>query len=203
MTLGAVVVAAGLSQRMGGTHKGLLPWGAQGTILSTILTTLASAELSAIRVVTGHQRQAIEAVVRALPHADVSCVFNAGYEAGEMLSSVQVGLQALPDRIAAALIVLGDQPRLQVDTLSRLHAAHRAGQGQIVIPSYNMRRGHPLLIPRQHWAAICVLGAGQTLRHFLRDHAASINHVVIDNDSILSDIDTPQDYQAARDNASD
>ena len=113
-----------------------------------------------------------------------------------MLVSIQVGVRALSDDVSAALsaalIVLGDQPRIQRTIIQQIIAAQQAEA--IIIPSYQMKRGHPILIDRALWPAVLALPETATLRDFIRAHDDQIRYVVVETDSVLKDLDTPEDY---------
>ncbi len=187
----AIVLAAGLSTRMGGQPKPLLPFG-ESTIVEHILTVLMACPVHRIVLVTGHQHEDVE---RLLAPWDVCTVFNPQYVSGEMFSSIQVGLRAVPLDSDAALIVLGDQPALKALVVERVIGAYRDGRGSIVIPSFQMRRGHPILIGRDHWHSISSLEQGQTLRDYMRTVGSEIYHVEVNTPAILRDMDTPEDYR--------
>ncbi len=189
----AVVLAAGLSRRMG-RPKALLPWGRE-TVLEAILRRLLAARLEHVVVVTGHNA---EQVGQIAAQAGAVAVFNPDYAAGEMLSSLQTGLRALGDRFAACLVVLGDQPQMQTRTVMGVLNAYAEGQGSIIAPSYQMRRGHPVLFDRCHWPALLELPPGSSPRDVINARAGDIAYVNVSNDSILADIDTPEQYEAAR-----
>jgi len=192
--LGVVVLAAGLSSRMG-QHKILLPWQDGKTIIEHIVEQLVRARLEEIVVVVGHQADAVK---RLLKPYGVTCVLNKAYKNGEMLVSMQTGLRAMSPRAAAALIVLGDQPRIEPRTIYKVLKAYAEGKGDIVMPSYEMRRGHPYLLDRRYWQDILALKVGQSPREVMNAHSAAIAYVEVNNDSILRDIDTPQDYREER-----
>lgn len=191
----AIVPAAGLSTRMGGNvPKLLLPW-RQHTVIEHVVTTLALAGLPAehIVVVTGHRRDELEAV---LARHGVRCVFNPHYRAGEMLSSLQAGLQALSRSCAGALLALADQPQIAVSTVEHVLTAFAAGGEQdLVVPSYQMRRGHPIILPRWLWPAVLAQPQGASLRNVINQHAAAIRYVAVDTPTILADLDTPEQYE--------
>jgi molybdenum cofactor cytidylyltransferase len=186
----AIVLAAGLSTRMGGYPKPLLPFCDQ-TVVEHILAVLAECPIQETVVVTGHCRQAVEQQLKWQGRT----VFNPSYASGEMLGSVQVGLRAASDESDAALIVLGDQPALEASVVCAVIAGYREGLGSVVIPSFQMRRGHPLLIGSQHWSRILELQETQTLRDYLRSVSSEIFHVPVDRASILRDMDTPDEYR--------
>lgn len=189
--IGAVVLAAGLANRMG-QPKVLLPWGDGETILGHILTELAQAGAAHTLVVTGHLADNVRAV--AQQHG-AAAVHNPDYAAGEMLSSLQTGLRALPMSVTAALVVLGDQPRLQASIVKQVIERYQAGRASIVAPSYQMRRGHPILIDRALWNEILTLPENKVLRDVINAHKAEIAYVSVDTDSVLQDVDTPQEYE--------
>ena len=135
--MAAIVLAAGQSRRMG-LNKLLLPF-SQSTVIETIVTEVRAGGVGDIVVVTGHKREWIEARLVRYP---VRYVFNPDYARAEMLASIQVGLRALAENVAAALIVLGDQPRIQRDIIRCVIEAYRPGA--LIIPSFERRRGHPI-----------------------------------------------------------
>ncbi len=192
--VGAVVLAAGLSRRMG-QPKVLLPWSDRKTILEHILEQLVLARVPHIVVVTGHRADEVESRAARL---GVPTVRNPDFAAGEMLSSLKVGLQALPAQVSAALVVLGDQPRIQPRVIADVLTAYAEGAGHIVAPSYQMRRGHPILIDRRYWPEILSLPPGGAPRDVINRHSDQVAYVNVDTDSVLRDVDTPEDYQQER-----
>lgn len=188
----AIVLAAGKSSRMGQT-KALLPWGRE-TVLEAIIRQLYAARLEHIVVVTGHDANRIAAIAERY---GVQVVHNPDYERGEMLSSLQAGLRVLSERYDGALIVLGDQPQLQSYVITRVLETYARGSKGIVIPSYELRRGHPVLFGRQHWRGLLELPAGSAPRDVVNANTDDIAYVNVTTDSILQDIDTPEDYERA------
>jgi molybdenum cofactor cytidylyltransferase len=192
--IGAVVLAAGQSTRMG-QPKMLLPWADGKTIIEHIVEQLVMARIDEIVVVTGHYSAEIRERVQPF---GVKIAFNKAYKTGEMLSSLQTGLRAMSDHISAALMVLGDQPQMQPRVLYRLLKAYAEGAGQILIPSYQMQRGHPILLGRRYWHEMCQLEGDASPRQVMDAHKDEICHIVVDTDTILHDVDTPSDYRDAR-----
>jgi molybdenum cofactor cytidylyltransferase len=80
----------------------------------------------------------------------------------------------------------------------QVQTAYAEGRGDIIIPSYQMRRGHPMLIDRRYFTEILALGEGGTLRDVINAHADRIAYIPVEDDSILRDLDTPQEYNDAR-----
>lgn len=189
----AVVLAAGQSVRMG-RSKPLLPWADGQTVIETIVRRLLSFRFSEIVVVTGHQG---EDVRRALAHLPVTFADNPDYASREMISSLQVGLSALPETTSGALVVLGDQPALNGRVVGQVLAAYAEGRGTIVAPVYRGERGHPVLFDRRHWPDLRALEKGAP-RDVIRRAPDALALVKVSSDSILMDIDTPEQYRRAR-----
>lgn len=112
-----------------------------------------------------------------------------------MLSSLQTGLQALSSEIAACLVVLGDQPQISPRLVNDILIAYAEGKGTIIAPSYNQRRGHPILIDRRYWSELLNLPAGSAPRDVINMYSDEIAYVITRDDSILRDMDTPEQYQ--------
>lgn len=188
--ISAVVLAAGMSRRMG-EPKMTLRW-SKTTVIGQVVNVLLSSGLQDIVVVTGGARQQVELALQDLP---VRCQFNPSYREDEMIHSLQIGLPLLADEVQAAMIVLGDQPEIEVQVVKTIIKAFVETRAQLVVPSYQMRRGHPWLVARLLWPEIMKLSPPATLRNLVNNYTEFIHYVEIDNGTILSDIDTPEDYK--------
>jgi molybdenum cofactor cytidylyltransferase len=204
MMISAIILAAGESRRMG-QPKMLLPWG-NISVLEHVISVFVRAGIDDILVVTGAVREQIEeVVVKYGKHYPVRSVHNKNYSHGEMLSSLQCGLSAIAHPplssaggiTAAALIGLGDQPQVQERSVRLVCEAFVQTKSPLVIPSFQMRRGHPWLVARPLWAELLEMHPPQSARNFLNAHSGDIHYVNTDNPSIFADLDTPEDYQAA------
>ncbi len=186
--IAAVVLAAGLSSRMG-QPKQIMSWGSRAMVRQVCETLIAS-EVNEIVVVTGYAREKVE---EALIGCAARSVFNPAYEDGDMMRSLQIGLNSLSNS-EAALFVLGDQPQMQVSVVKKVIASWEKEKAKIVAPSFGRRRGHPILFAREIWSHVFRAPRGTSPRDFLRAHADWIRYVEMDTDSILRDIDTMDDY---------
>jgi molybdenum cofactor cytidylyltransferase len=180
-------------------------------VIGQVVATLEAAGVAEIIVVTGHRADEVAA---ALADTTAHAVHNPDYAAGEMLSSIQAGLRALgaqrglkpppqagesrlqpAENAPAALLCLGDQPQMRTATVQVVLAAGAAdGWSRIIIPSYRMRAGHPILLPNWLWPEI--LGCTGTLRDVMAAHRERTRFLVVDTPTILADLDTPEDYEA-------
>jgi CTP:molybdopterin cytidylyltransferase MocA len=176
-----------------GTPKMLLRWGGT-TVLGHVLRTLRQAGVEERVVVVGCDREAVEGICSA---EGAIAVFNPTFDTGEMLSSLQVGLGSLSSACEAALVVLGDQPSLQATVVQAVLQSSQTPAAAIVVPSYAHKRGHPWLVGSAWWPEIMSMRPPATPREFLHRHASAIRHVEVHTDTILRDIDTPDDYSKA------
>jgi molybdenum cofactor cytidylyltransferase len=188
--VGAVVLAAGRSRRMG-EPKLVPPWGRQ-TVIAHVVSQLVEAEIREIVVVTGGARGLVEEALATYP---VRLVNNPDFEHTEMLASLSIGIRNLSPGIQAMLVVLGDQPTIRSQVVKQTAMAYLETGAGLIIPSFQMRRGHPWLVGRQFWGDLLSLSAEQTMRDFLMIHNQDISYIQVDTPGILTDLDTPEDYQ--------
>ncbi len=188
--VGCIVLAAGRSSRMG-RSKIVLPWG-DTTVIGKILASFLAAGLTDIVVVTGGYRELVE---KESSHFPVKTAFNRDFENGEMADSVKTGLRALGADCEAVFIALGDQPAISSTDVKAMVKEVQLHPEALLIPSYSMRRGHPWLIPQKYFSELDQIQPPQTLRDFIQSHESDIRYYLVKESDILSDLDTPEDYQ--------
>jgi molybdenum cofactor cytidylyltransferase len=185
----AVVLAAGASSRMG-RPKALLDF--DGTpCVARVLGACREGGAGEVVVVTSPSGRE----VRALCGGTIEAV-NPHPERG-MLSSLRAGLAVLPAAAAGFLIFPVDYPVVPAREVRRLIDAFWArtpGQ-RIFIPSFDHRRGHPVLVDAGLAAEFLALPAESSARTVIAAHEPEIVYVQADDDRVLMDMDTPEDYQ--------
>lgn len=193
--VGAVVLAAGRSTRMGKV-KQLLPWG-QSTLLGEVIGKLLQTAVSEIVIVTGYARAEVELAAQLAATGDgrVRCVFNPEFAESEMARSLQVGLQALSSNAHAALVALADQPNFDPNIAEAILQRWRETQAEITAPMHAGQRGHPLLFDRALWPRIMALPLNANPREAVQA-AATFEKVDVPSAISWADIDTPEDYAA-------
>jgi molybdenum cofactor cytidylyltransferase len=191
--ISAIVLAAGQSRRMG-SPKINLPWGMK-TVLGQVVGTLLEAGLDEIILVTGaHTVVGVDEFVKQ----GVKLAYNPDYTSGEMLSSFQVGIQFTALESQATLLALGDQPQMELAVVRAVVQVYTARRPRILIPSYQMRRGHPGVVSRELWGEILSMTPPATLREFLNAHANEIAYLNVTTETVIQDLDTPEDYERFR-----
>lgn len=189
--ISSIVLAAGESRRMGQT-KQLLAWEGK-TILRKVLENLLNSRLDEVILVLGHEAGRI---LREVNTRKVKVVINKNYKEG-MITSIQQGLAALDEQAEAFFIVLADQPGIGPEVYDRLIGEFKRAtpQKNIVLPTYRGRRGHPALFSVKYRREALRLKGDVGFRQILQEHPEDILAVEMDSDSILQDIDTPDDYR--------
>ena len=183
MNVGAVILAAGYSSRMGG-FKPLLQLGGR-SLLGHCASLLHQTGIKTVVVVTGYRAQEVEdeAGRHGLP-----CIHNPDYDRG-MFSSVCTGVGRLSP-VDGFLVLPVDIPLVRPATVDRLRAAFT---GQTVLyPCFNGLRGHPPLIPTTLIPTI-LLHDGQGGLKALLETQEDLDVAVWDQ-GILLDADTPEDF---------
>ncbi len=190
-TIGAIVLAAGQSKRMG-VNKLLMPW--QGTtIIQHILDQLHAAHIHPIMMVIGKNDHRINSIIA---ENGIFSIANPRFIDGSMLHSVQIGIrEILKSTIKGMLIVLGDQPAIEISKIRQLVQKFKISDKKIVVPEYGGRKGHPWIISTDVACEILKLDEPETLRTFLKTHQSDIEYMTVSDSSVLSDIDTLRDYK--------
>jgi len=193
----AVILAAGESTRMG-TDKALLPWPPGGdageTFLSSAIRALSPFSEMVI-VVAGKNEEGLAPIVYA---NGAFLVRNPAPEQGQF-SSLRVGLQTvLAHGRDAAIVTLVDRPPANAATLAALISAFLAAPKEVwaVVPEYQGKHGHPVLLGREMIEAFLKAPATTTARDVERQYQQHIQYVAIDDPTVALNVDTPQEYAA-------
>jgi molybdenum cofactor cytidylyltransferase len=193
--VGAVVLAAGSSSRMG-EAKQLLPL-ADSTVLERTLQNLNAAKVEEIVLILGSSAETIRQRISDSPMKNLRIVVNHKYGQG-MATSLRTGLAALSENTDAALIVLADQPFIRPETVDRIIDQYRQSDAQIVIPIFQGSRGNPVLLDRSVFDEVMALQGDIGCRAIFGNHLDGIVKAEVDDIGILLDIDSKEDYERLR-----
>lgn len=189
--ISGILLAAGLSSRMG-EPKQLLPFG-ESTIVETVVDSMLGAKFDEVIVVVGHRASDIRDQLGDRP---VSTVFNPNYRKG-MLTSAQTGIRGLQESDAFALMLV-DQPFITSALIDRVVDAYVQTNKGIALPSYNYKRGHPVVFHQRYAGEILALGTDSGgVRTLFKKYSDDIYYVAVDTDWVLQDIDYREDYERA------
>jgi molybdenum cofactor cytidylyltransferase len=192
--IGAVLLAAGKSQRMGGPNK-LLAEIDGAPMVARVAQRLLASRARPIIAVLGNQAEKVDAALGKLP---VDRVRNSDFADG-LSTSLKRGVVALPPDLDGALICLGDMPLISGRHIDRLIAAFNPLEGRaIIVPTRRGKRGNPVLWSKRFFPAIAELAGDVGAKHLIGEHAELVAEVEMDDDAVLVDIDTPEALDAVR-----
>ena len=185
LRIGAVILMAGTSTRMGEKNKLLLkidgvPMGRK------VVESIFQAGFSPIVVVTGHDAESIR---KMLCHASVSFVHNEQYLEG-MGSSIRKAFLRVSGW-DAGLIAMGDMPFVSVKMLQKIREAYTAGGHTLIAPGVAGRRGQPVLFDARYFDGLRRCAGDVGARGILKENRSSLHLIEVGNESIFWDVDTP------------
>jgi len=187
--LGAIVLAAGLSRRMG-KEKILLSFG-KGTVLERVLGTLSAAGVQErVVVVRPDLPEAAEIARRSGSRVAVN-----PHPEEEMLLSIRIGREQLAAGLDAFFVWPADHPAVTAATLLAL--ASEASPATVSVPVYRGRRGHPPLVGSGLAEAIAAIPAGEGLSYLWRLRPELLHETAVEDRGVILDINTPGDYEEA------
>ena len=186
--ISAIVLAAGQSKRMG-RAKQLLPFGS-GTILETVIKSLAESKVDEIILVLGYRAEEIR---ESLSYTPAKTVINPSYQEG-MSSSIICGMNAVDENADAVMIVLGDQPLIGTDVIDMLVKKYRDGDRGIVVPLYKKRRGNPVIFDIKYKDKLSALHGDIGGREIVASDSEDVLEVNIESEAVICDIDEEDEY---------
>jgi CTP:molybdopterin cytidylyltransferase MocA len=173
-----------------GTPKQLLLLGDRPVIRWCADSILASGVQDLVVVVNSEG----ERIVEALEGLSVKVVRNDAADS-QMADSVRIGVRALDDRVSGVLVCLSDHPLIAPETFRTVIQTHYREPDRIIIPCHEGRRGHPALFPRTILDEVL---SGGTLRDIIGKDERRVQQVEVNDEGILQDMDTNEDYQKVR-----
>jgi len=192
--IGAVLLAAGRSTRMGAANK-LLAELDGAPMVARVAQRLLASRARPIIAVLGNQAEAVDAALGKLP---VERVRNPEFIQG-LSTSLKRGIVALPPDLDGALVCLGDMPLISGRHIDRLIAAFNPLEGRaIIVPTRRGKRGNPVLWSKRFFPEMAELAGDVGAKHLIGEHTELVSEVEMDDDAILVDIDTPEALEALR-----
>lgn len=173
-----------------GAFKPLLPFGKQ-TVIESCIDYLRKGGVETIVVVLGHRAQELK---HRLAHLPVDFVLNPDPDS-EMTASVTAALAQLSTNAEATLIALADHPAVPPTVVTALITEWQNG-APLVIPTWQNRGGHPVLIDLRYRAELQNLDPARGLRALFEAHPAEVKRIPVDSPFVARDMDTWDDYRA-------
>jgi molybdenum cofactor cytidylyltransferase len=198
-SLCGVILAAGESSRMG-RDKALLPWPPQaagmvssGSFLSAAIE-LFSPHVDMVLVVVGKNENDLAPIIYA---SGASLVVNPDPDRGQF-SSLQAGLHEVLNRGRdAAMITLVDRPPVEPQTIVALKEAFESATPEskwAVIPEYQGKHGHPILVAREMIERFLRAPATSSAREVEHVNIEKISYLPVNDPQVIANVDTPEQY---------
>lgn len=192
MTVNGLILAAGMSSRMGG-FKPLMPVDGS-TLLERSVQSMLDGGVSHVTVVLGYRAADVASVLRKnfpARRLDIAC--NLQYESTDMLVSAKIGIAALP-KGKAFFLLPGDMPAVDEKTFFAIREAMNETRAKLAFPVFKGQRRHPPLISYECIPAILNFNGPGGLRKVWGRYASSTAEVAVDDVGCLLDADTPEAY---------
>ncbi len=190
----AILLAAGLSRRMGKDNKLLLPY-QEHTLLGEVLTQLSQTDINGITLVTGHEREEVEKAVEGF---DVSICFNPDYAKGQS-SSIQAGVKNLSTEVDGFLICLGDMPKISTAHYQKLIDDFRnlllEKKAKILRPFQKGQPGHPVCFAGKYQTAILEAEEEDGCRQVILGNLSDLVEWETEEGAYFFDVDTRENYE--------
>jgi molybdenum cofactor cytidylyltransferase len=190
--ISGIVLAAGTSSRLG-RPKQLLELDGR-PLLQHVIDALVAAELDEVVVVLGHEADAIRGALVLAPA--VRTVFNPRYSSGQA-SSLTAGLDAVDPLAEAAVVVLGDQPRISPDLIRAAVAEWRTADAPVLRTYFGEVPGHPVVAARSAWPVLRDASGDEGARR-VEDPAFVQAARLQAGAEPIADVDTVEDYERLR-----
>ena len=186
--ISAILLGAGESKRMG-ANKLLLPWGKK-IVLMHCVDTLLQSIVKEVIVVLGDRTKVMESQLKG---RKVRVVMNPHYRRG-MSTSIQRGIRAIDPNSHGILIALADMPFVSARTINALIGAFTQGKGEIIVPSFRGRKGHPVIFHKRYKKELLQLRGDMGGRSVIERHLEEVRLVRTKSEGVVKDIDTWKDY---------
>ncbi len=192
--IAAIVLGAGRSSRMGGPNKLLAEISGKPLIRMVVEQALASHARPVI-VVTGHQRERVEAALSGLP---VQLTHNPDFAEG-LGTSLKAGIAALPAEADGAIVCLADMPQIDAALIDRLTGAIDPDKGALIaVPTIGGKRGNPVVWSRRFFPDLMTVEGDVGARHLIGRYAEAVAEVPVEGAAVLTDVDTPEALEAVK-----
>lgn len=187
--IGAVILAAGDSRRMG-IPKSLLRIDGR-TFVKSIYEKLIVAGCEPVRIVAGKH---YDQILGAHPEFAHIILKNKSPDLGQ-LHSLRIGLESIREKVHAVLLCLVDHPFVADSTYEKVLHAFRQSDNEIIIPCYNGRRGHPVIFRENVFEGLMSIPLDEGAKPVVRNPNNRILLVEVDDPGILADVDTKEDFK--------
>jgi len=190
MKISGVLLAAGISSRMGSANKLLMEY-KNHTILDEVLTQLLHSNLEELIIVTGYEHDRIEKIIEPYLDKNVTVLFNSKYQQGRA-TSIRCAVNYIQNKSQALLFMVADKPTIQYSLINKAIDEFIKTQPDILFVQTPSGRGHPILFSKKIFSELLELKGDTGGNKLIEKHME--NTIILEDNKIQQDIDTYEDY---------
>lgn len=188
-TISAIILAAGLSIRMG-APKQLLKW-RNKTLIRIVTENVLGSIIDEALVVTGYRGKEVTAALKGLP---VRIIYNPCYEQGQG-ASLASGVQAIEKSASDFMVFMSDQPLITPHLINMIIGEFKKRRCLALRPTYNGQPGHPVVFNHSLIAALKLLKGDAGARQVLKKLGNQVHYLPVQDEAVIFDIDTPEEFE--------
>ncbi|UCE23699.1 MAG: nucleotidyltransferase family protein [Candidatus Zixiibacteriota bacterium] len=191
MVITGVILAAGMSSRMGAVNKLLLKY-KDRTIIEETLTQMMNSGVDDVVIITGFESDLIEQVLASHTDNRTRFVYNADYRQGRA-ESIKCAIKAIAGKADAALFMVADKPGVNSHLIDKAIERFRTDRPAILYVEASKVRGHPIIFDKRVFDALLSLNGDRIGDELVSNYRDDLVRLVDDTPQI--DIDSKDDYR--------
>lgn len=187
--ISAIILAAGLSSRMGRTKQ--LIKVRNSTLIRIVTENVLASSVDEVLVVTGYRHKEVSAAINDLP---IKIIYNPRFEEGQG-TSLALGARMIDVNASAFLVFMADQPLISASLINMLVGEFKNRSCPALRPVCDGLPGHPVIFSYSLSAEIKNLAGDEGARQVLKRLEGKVEFLMVQNEAVVFDIDTPESYK--------
>ncbi|HAX62223.1 MAG TPA: hypothetical protein DCX95_06710 [Elusimicrobia bacterium] len=197
LSITGIILAAGSGVRLGGKVKALLKLGNR-TFVETIISNFQKSGIKNIIIVLGYKASVIKKYLELKKifrkGTSLKVLVNHNYNS-QQLTSLRLAIKNLPENCAGIIFTPVDHPLVKLTTYKKLLSTWKKDKSKICLPSYNYRKGHPALFPKEIFEKILTEKLSGGARDIIKKYPKKVRYVVVHDPGTVNDFDSMGDFQ--------
>lgn len=192
LSITGIILAAGSGVRLGGKVKALLKLG-EKTFIETIISNFQKSGVKNIVIVLGYKAEIIKKYLKN-KKISANIVINRNYNS-QQLTSLKLAIKNLPSHCDGIIFTPVDHPLVKLTTYKKLLSAWKKNKDKICLPSYNYRKGHPAIFPKEIFEKILTEKFSGGARDLIKKYPEKVKYVVVHDSGTVNDFDSKEDFK--------
>ncbi|MBI5574078.1 MAG: nucleotidyltransferase family protein [Elusimicrobia bacterium] len=199
-TLYGVILSAGKGNRLFGKIKALLKIGDK-TFIEKIISNFEKSGVKDIIIILGYKADIVKKYLelKKIPKigTSVKVIVNSNYNS-QQLTSLKLAVENLPKNCAGIIFTPVDHPLVKLTTYKKLLSAWKKNKDKICLPSYNYRKGHPALFPKEIFEKILTENLSGGARALIKKYPGKVKYIVVNDPGTVNDFDSMEDFKRSK-----